>query len=304
MFEGGQDSGAPLSDLGGDFGERKSFFQKIFSKSETIIPIILIIILLVILVLAFSGWNYTNIPVIGTTLQDLFGAKKYSVLVIGKPRPDVMQHIISNYDFTNEYRFVLQREDAFANNPEGRLKPYDFIILDQSDSDTPMGMQKAIPYQLAEALKNYVASGKGLIIIGNSAHRLAGNPDAFGWKAIFGDIVPADCIETIDMISPCVTPTPVLGVLQNTEISNLFKGIDQIPSLTDRQMGKLGLDLTLYPVTHTGEEWFWIQDVRTNKPYPGIVAKRTLLGGKVVYISFEEWGQIPKVMHIIFEYVR
>ncbi len=305
MFEGNQDSvGAPLPDMGGDFGERKSFFQKIFSKSETIIPIVLIVILLLILVLAFSGWNYSSIPVIGSSLKSIFGAKQYNVLIIGKPVPIVMDNIIGNYDFTKTYRFQLATEDSFASNPESRLSPYDFIILDQSDADTPMGMQSAIPYQLAEALKNYVASGKSLIIVGNSGYRLAGNPDAFGYKAIFGNIVPIDCIENIDMISPCVNPQPITGILRNTMISNVLDGIDEIPALTDRQSGKPGLDLTVFPVNHNGEEWMYIKDIRSNKQYSGIIVNKSMLGGKVVYFSFKEWGWIPNVIHRIFEYVQ
>jgi hypothetical protein len=304
MFDGSQDAGAPLPDMGGDFGEKKSFFQKIFSKSETIIPVILIVILLLILVLAFSGWDYSSIPVIGGALQGVFGSKQYNVLVIGKPKPIVMDHILGSYDFTKKYRFQLATEDSFASNPEARLKPYDFIILDQSDADTPMGMQKAIPYQLGEALKNYVASGKSILIVGNSGHRLAGNPDAFGWKAIFGSIVPVDCIENIDMISPCVNPTPVTGIFRNTMISNIFEGIDEIPSLTDRQSGKPGLDMTVYPVNHNGEEWMYIKDIKTNKQFAGIIVNKSMLGGKVVYFSFEEWGQIPNVIHRVFEYIQ
>jgi hypothetical protein len=167
-----------------------------------------------------------------------------------------------------------------------------------------MGMQKAIPYQLAEALKNYVASGKSLIIVGNSGHREAENPDAFGWKAIFGSIVPVDCIENIDQISPCVNPTPITGMFRNTMISNKFEGIDEIPSLTDRQSGKPGLNLTIYPVNHNGEEWMYIKDIRTQKQYSGIVVNKSMLGGKVVYFSFEEWGLIPNVIHRVFEYVQ
>jgi len=304
MFEGSQDAGAPLPDMGGDFGEKKSFFQKIFSKSETIIPVVLIVILLLILVLAFSGWDYSSIPVVGGALQSVFGAKHYNVLVIGKPKPIVMDKIIGQDDFTKKYIFQLATEDSFTSNPEARLKPYDFIILDQSDADTPMGMQKAIPYQLAEALKNYIDSGKSLIIVGNSGHRLVDNPDASGWQSIFGKRVPVDCIENIDMISPCVNPIHITGIFRNTLISDKFYGIDQIPSLTDQQSGKPGLDLTLYPVNHNGEDWMYIKDIRTKKQYTGIIVNRSLFGGKVVYFSFEQWGLIPKVIHIIFEYVE
>lgn len=308
MFDG-QDAGAPLPDLGGDLGmgEKKSFFQRIFSKSETVIPIILIVILLLILVLAFSGWDYSNIPLVGGALKSVFGAKQYNVLIIGNPSPVSMDYIIGNPDFTKTYKFSLpMAEDSFTRNPEERLKTYDFIILDQSDSGTPYGLNKAIPYQLAEALKAYVAGGKSLIIVGNSAHRLAGNPDAYGWKAIFGDMVPGDCQANISMESPCETPLPVLGIFENTYVNNtLFEGIDQIPSQSDRLNGTPGLNVTLYPVNHNGQEWFSIKEVRNPAHnYPAIIVNKSMLGGKIVQITFGEWGLIPNVMHRVFEYVQ
>jgi len=307
MFDGSQDAGAgPLPDIGSDFGdEKKSFFQKIFSKSETAIPIILIVVLLLILVLAFSGWDYSSIPLVGGALQSIFGAKQYQVLIIGQPNPGVTDYILANPDFQKTYRFSQVSEEALDRNPESRLKPYDFIILDQSDSSTNLGLLKAIPYQLAEALKNYVASGNSLIIVGNSAHRVSGNADLYGWKAIFGDIVPADCLQTISLESPCETPVPLTGILQNTGVNtSLFEGIDEIPALSDRLSGKPGLNLTVYPVNHNGEEWFAVNDIRSGRTFSGIVVNKSMLGGKVIYISYPEWGQTPGVIQRLFEYAR
>ena len=306
MFEGNQDVGsAPLPDMGGDFGERKSIFQKIFSKSETAIPIILIVILLVILVLAFSGWDYSTIPVIGPGLQSIFGAKQYNVLVIGQPKPVTVNNIMGSPDFTKKYKFTYREEYLLDKYPENQLKPYDFIILDQSEASSKMGFVKAIPYQLSKALESSVASGKSLVIIGNSGHVVAGNPDTYGWQEIFGTMVPVDCIQNISLESPCEVPSPVVGILENSHISKVLYGIEQIPDLAYTAQGVPGLNLTTYNVNiASGEEWMWIKDIQTKKQYPGIVVNKGLLGGKVVYISFEEWGLIPGVIHRIFEYIQ
>lgn len=306
MFDGNnQDLGAPLPDMGGDFGEKKSFFQKIFSKSETIIPIVLIVILVVVLVLAFSGWNYSNIPLVGGALQSLFGAKTYQVLVIGDSHPIVDDLIYNNKDFLKYYHFTQRTEEALSVSPENQLRQFDFIILDQSDSVTQMGNLKAIPVQLVDALKDYVASGKSLVIVGNSAHRVMGSNDLYGWKAIFGDIAPVSCDETMSPISPCETLTPVTAVLYNTGSNSIFKGIDEIPSKYDQQTGYLGYPLSLYPVSYSGDEWYYIKDVKTGKAsIPGIVASKSMLGGKVIYISFQEWGYPTGVIKLLFEHIR
>jgi hypothetical protein len=289
-------------------GERKSFFQRIFSKSETIIPIVLIVILLLILVLAFSGWDYTSIPLVGGALKSVFGGKQYNVLVIGQPTPDVMKYVLNNDDFKKYYNFGLpQSEEAFTRNPENRLKNFDFIIIDQSDSGTQYGLTKSIPKQLADALKNYVASGKSLMIVGNSAHRVMGYPDLDGWQAIFGEIVPGSCLANISQESPCVMPLNVMGILQNrNETTTMFEGIDQVPSTSDVLSGKPGLEFTLYPISHNGTEWFSIKDARNlGRSYAGIISNKTMFGGKVVQITFQEWGYgLNGIMSQIFEYIR
>jgi hypothetical protein len=168
-------------------------------------------------------------------------------------------------------------------------------------------MLKAIPYQLAEALKAYVASGKTLIIVGNSGHRVMEYPDLFGWEAIFEGMAPGSCQANINMDSPCVQPLNVMGILQNTYTNtNMFKGIDEIPAKSDRLSGKPGLDFTIYPINHNGEEWFSIKDVRNlGRSYAGIIVNKSMLGGKVIQITFQEWGYgMNGVLQQLFEYAR
>lgn len=305
MFEGGDQSGmSPLPEY--DEGSGKSFFQRIFSKSETMIPIILIIILIVILALAFSGWDYTSIPIIGGTLQDLFGSKTYNVLVIGQPHPVTVQKILGGDDFKPTYKFSIRDEEALKYSPETVLSNYDFVILDQSDSSTKMGYDKTIPYKLAEALKNYVASGKSIIIVGNSAHSIAGSPDAYGWVAVFGDISPMDCTQNIGYQSPCEQPLMVHGILINTEANTkIFYGIDQVPSIAYQQQGSTGLDFTLYNVnTHNSYDLMYIKDTIKPASYPGISVNKSMLGGKVVYFSYEQLGYTPDLVKRVFKYIR
>lgn len=306
MFDNNQDSGAPLPEMSGDFGAKKSFFQKIFSKSETAIPIILIVILLIVLVFAFSGWDYSQVPLIGGTLQTLFGAKTYQVLIIGQPLPQTKDTIYGNRDFEKYYNFVPRTADELGESPETVLKHYDFVILDQSNSTTQMGALKAIPRQLAEALKSYVASGHSMIIVGNSAHLEAHFPDAYGWKRMFGDIVPVDCTENTSILSPCEegSARPIPAVIYTTGSNPLSSDTVKIPSQAFQLTGQPYLELTVYPVNQFGDEWAYIKDVRTKDTYTGIVAQGNILGGKVVYISYPEYYLTPDLMQRIFEYVR
>ena len=118
MFDGEQ--GASTSYSGGDFEPKRSFFQKIFSKSETAIPVVLIIILLVILVFAFSGWDYSSTPLIGGALKSVFGTKQYNVLVIGKPVP-ISYDMLNSPDFTKNISLYID-EEVLAMNPENHIK--------------------------------------------------------------------------------------------------------------------------------------------------------------------------------------
>lgn len=307
MFEGDPGAGVgPLPEYDDSGSGSNSFFHKIFSKSETMIPIVLIIILVVILALAFSGWDYSNMPVIGGALESIFGAKVTDVLVIGQPHPTTMQFVINSDDFKSKFKFRFMDELALEKHPENILKGYDFVLLDQSDSSTLLGQTKAVPYKLAEALKTYVASGNSLVIVGNSGHVVAKNPDSYGWVAVFGDMSPMDCLQNIGAESPCEVPLPVHAILVNAETNTkVFYGIDEVPDKAFQAQGVTGLDLTVYNTNlHNGVEWMYIKDVIQGKPYPGIVVNKSMLGGKVVYFAYEQLGMTPNLVMRVFDYIK
>jgi hypothetical protein len=300
MFDG--DQGASMPEVGGDFEPKKSFFQKIFSKSETAIPVVLIVILLVILVFAFSGWDYSSTPLIGGALKSLFGGKQYNVLVIGKPAP-ISLNMQSDPDFKKKYNFVYRDEETMQINPENYLSSYDFIILDQSDSATQMGMTGTIPYQLAQALIQYVKSGKSLMIVGNSGHVAQGYADSYGYQALFQGIVPVTCTKSLVYSNPCEQPAPKLIILQNTQQLNIFGEITQVPEQVFIDAGTPGVNVTHYDVAvSNGNEIFTLRDVRTGKYHTGIALNKSGLG-KVIYVSFPEYGQFPSIMQILFKYM-
>lgn len=300
MFDG--DQGASMPDVGGDFEPKKSFFQKIFSKSETAIPVVLIVILLLILVFAFSGWDYSSTPLVGGALKSLFGGKQYNVLVIGKPVP-ISLNMMNDPDFKKKYNFVFRDEERMQINPENYLKSYDFIILDQSDSGTQMGTTGTIPYQLAQALIQYVKSGKSLLIVGNSGHVAQGYHDSYGYQALFQGIAPITCDKSFVYSDPCEQAIPRTFILQNTQQLNIFGEINQIPDNVFIDSGTPGIILTHYDVAvSNGNELFTLKDVRTGKYHTGIAMSKSGLG-KVIYISFPEYGQLRSVMQILFKYM-
>ncbi len=300
MFDG--DQGASMPDVGGDFEPKKSFFQKIFSKSETAIPVVLIVILLIILVLAFSGWDYSSTPIIGGALKELFGVKQYNVLVIGKPS-QVSLNMLNKPDFRKKYTPIFRDEETMQMNPENYLKNYDFIILDQSDSGTQMGMSGSIPYQLAQALIQYVKSGKSLIIVGNSGHVAPDYQDGYGYQALFQGISPVTCDKSLVYSRPCEQSAVKLSILQNTQQLNIFGEINQVPEQVFIDAGTPGINLTHYDVAMSkGSELFTLRDVRTGKYHTGIAMSKSGLG-KVIYISFKEYGHFPSIMQILFKYL-
>ncbi len=307
MFEGNQDDVGAMPDLGAP--EKKNFFQKIFSKGETAIPIILVVVLLIVLVFAFGNTDYSNIPLIGGAIKSIAGEKMYSVLVVGQPDAIAMSSIYGNNDFTKKYRFVFKSENdgSLERYPENTLNQYDFIIIDQTESTTSEGQKRTLPYQFTKAITNYVKGGKSVMFVGNSGHLATNYDDAYGWKATYGNIVPMDCSASYNLTAPCeeYSKITITGVLENTHQSNVLDGIEQFPTVAQKEMGVPGISFSLFNVnlTNNSKEWMSIKDIRTNMSYPGILVSNSMLGGKVVYLSFQDYGRIPDIMQRLFTYL-
>jgi hypothetical protein len=267
----------------------KSWTHKIFSKAETIIPIILIILFLLFFAVSFMDVSANDIPLIGGFLGDIMGDDLTSVLVIGEPM-QVTQDMFSRSDFKQKYRFLYKSPENLDRNPYNTIKKYDIIILDQSESS-----HKAITDSLALAIQSYVKSGGSFIIVADSGYRKIGRPDAFGWIANFGDsIAPIDCQQNKDLTRPCENPIPIQGVIENTDPTNsALEGFTSIPAtLTDAS----SLSFTVYDVNPNGdaEEWATIQDIR-GKTYVGVVYKRAGFG-EVVYFNYNQVGTTPELL--------
>ena len=77
----------------------------------------------------------------------------------------------------------------------------------------------------------------------------------------------------------------------------MFGEIMQIPEQVYIDSGKPGITINHYDLAiSNGEELFSVRDIRTGKYHTGIALNKTTIGGKVVYVSFPEYGNLPTVM--------
>jgi len=277
-----------------------SWTHKIFSKAETIIPIILIILFLLFFAISFMGISTQDIPLIGGFLSDIIGVDKPEILVIGNPLPITQDVILNRADFKNDYRFSRPTDpQRLDRNPIDFIKKYDVVYIDQTDSAS-----KHIPAALADALKRYVNSyGGKVIIVGNSAIQITGRTDLMGWLAVFGSgLAPVDCqLDEIGTRS-CENPEMIRGVLRNMSYSNKYlEGFDQIPPSATLATA---LPLTVYNVDVLGDEWVSIDNLQLGGgTFTGVVVKSTITGGKVVYFNYDEVGIAPGLFDMILKYL-
>lgn len=274
-----------------------SWTHNIFSKAETIIPIILIVLFLLFFAISFMGVNANDIPLIGGFLSSILGNDKPDILIIGYPDP-ITEDLFNREDFKNLYRFSTPRDPSTLDrNPISTIKKYDVVIIDQSQSSS-----KSIPIALADALKSYVNSGGKLIIVADSAYRLTGRPDAYGWISVFGStLAPVDCQMNRDRTRACEYPILIRGVLEKVDFEN--KALEMVPEQIPATANDgSSLPFTVYDVDRLGDELMYIQDVAPGgKTYAGVVVK-SAWAGKVGYFNYNEIGMTPQVVDAILRH--
>jgi len=273
----------------------KGWTHKIFSKAETIIPIILIILFLLFFSISFLHVSPNDIPLIGTFLGQLLGEQKTEVLIIGQPLQITTDKIVNAEDYRQRYSFRVMDPQRLTRDPLKTLKNYSVVVLDQSDS-----ADKSIPKELALDLVTYVKTGGSLVIVADSGYRITGRPDAYGWVAVLKDAAPVSCDLERDNTRACEYPQLIHGVWFNENPTDeILLGIDQIPGSANLATG---LEFNVFDITPLGEEWATIKDIITGKTYPGIVYMR-YWAGKIVYFNYNQIGVTPEPVDRILTYL-
>ena len=248
---------------------------------EGLIPLILII---VIAAVAGSYLGLWNIPLVSQ-------AKPLQVLVIGEPSLQARAVMDEAKDLVN-YR--VRSAESLRASPREQLAQYDIVLLDQQGEEN-----HCIPRQVGEAVREFVLKGGKLITVMDSGICRSGSMEAIGWKAVMGDVVPADCAPSKSGQPSCVNPIVVRGEIWRQDYDHpIMQGIEVIPALQDQPL----LELVTFDVVPQGNEIAFIQNASTPEFYPAIVEKRLVLG-KSIYFNYDP-GATPVVMQKTFEYLR
>ncbi len=295
------DKAGPAPDLP-DFGPIESAPKRsIFSRVETVIPIILIVLFLLFFAISFLKVDPSSIPLIGGAVSYFYSPGQTQILIIGQPQQETLD-LLNRGDFAPKYRYTVMSTDRFVRTQLNLLKSYDIVILDQSEL-----ADKSIPDALTNDLRNYVEySGGSLIIVADSALWKSGRPqDSFGWVAVLGsDMAPVDCQVGFGNIRPCQNPEIISGRAVNIKTNlKTFEGIDVVPG-DGRSFPFTVYDVTPSTTNGRSDEWFIIQDSRPGgKSYTGIVSKRAGIG-KVVYFNYNNIWITPNLLDKVFQYMK
>jgi hypothetical protein len=293
MYDDNDSSGASLPPLSSG-GSGSSWRHKLFSKAETIIPIVLIVLFVLFFAVSFMDMNVSSIPVVGDWL-DNFGGKP-RMLIVGSPDTDT-KGMFASESFMNKYTFDYRNAEALGRRPDEVISKFDILIFDQTQD-----ISKKVPKALAEAAIDYVKSGGSVIVVGDSAIGITGREDILGLSGVFGsDVSPIDCSNNLSIVSPCEDIQYISGYMLNPSpgYNRVLDSIDQVPP----RMTDPPLQWSTYPINEIGDSIGWMYFLDTyNNNYPAIVYRKAgVLGGKFVYFNYHEIWQTKEIVDRVLE---
>lgn len=281
MYPESGSASAPM-DYGGDGGLK----SKLTYHLEGLIPLILIVIIVAFLGHKFGFWQ---IPFLG-------GTEPIQLLIIGTPSADLQIILDQDRDLVKYY---AKSASALNVSPKEQLAQYDIVMLYQANTSN-----KAVSRQLGEAIENYVGTGGKLITVMDSGiyrETGMGNPakDVVGWKASFGNTIPADCAPNENNVPSCTVQFNVRGVIYRQDFDHkIMQGISQVPAMPN----DTPLNLQTFDITPTGKVLAYIQDVVTPRYFPAIVEGQQLVG-KSIYFNYDP-GKTRGIFENTLEYLR
>ncbi len=285
MYPDDPGAALPPEPMGGGFGNKMNI------RLEGLIPLVLVVIIIIAIGARFDFWY---IPV----LSDILGGDDpMKLLIVGSPRGELVAYL---EEYSDIVRYRIVKPSTMQRNPAEILAQYDAVWLDQT-----MDNDKSVPQEFAEEMQNYVKSGGKFVIIKNSGIYIKTNqglaPDAVGWEAIFGDVVPVQCTPEATNIQSCVTPRNVRGVIFRQDWDNeIMKGIEFAPATHEVPP----YNLEVFDVTPVGNEIAYIETT-TGDYITGIVEKKGVFGGiigKVIYFNYEP-HKTPKILRNTLNYL-
>jgi len=277
------DGGADPAPVGGGMMPRFNL--------EGLIPLILLVI---IGVASLNYFGVIEIPFLPT------GNSHVQLLFIGEPSFEE-KVVLDNLGYFLTYR--IRDASTFGNSASEELQQYDIIILDQTRT------QKSVTVSLGEAVQKYVQKGGKLMVVLNSgvyqSVGLAGATavDAIGWKANFGDIVPAECVLGSDSVPVCEEgrEKTVVGRIYRQDYDHpIMRGVEIAPpmNLTPYTLKTLEIQ-----AAQGGKTIAYIKAENTPQSFPAIIEKKNFPLGDVIYFNYDP-GMTPNIFKDTIMYMK
>ncbi len=217
--------------------------------------------------------------------------KKTKILLIGSSSQEVIDILNENRE-TVEYD--MKTVEALENNAKEQIKPYNIIILDQSEQ-----AKKEITKNIGDSIFEFVKEGGNLIVVKDSGIRRPDTADIIGWKNTFGDLVPVNCDRMVNNNPTCTERILLRGKLYTENSKHpIMNGVDFYPVEAE-----LFASFETFDIDVTGTQIAYLKSSgQDGKSYPAIAEKKTLLG-KVVYFNYNP-GKTRGILENTIDYLK
>jgi hypothetical protein len=283
MYEEGGEAGGAAPALGG-VAKRINL--------EGLIPLILLVI---IGVASLNYFGVVDVPFLPK------GTTRVQVLIIGEPSLGE-KVVLDNMSYFLNYR--VRDAASFGNTSTEELQQYDIVMLDQSNS-----ADKSVSVGLGEAVQKYVTKGGKLIVVLNSGiYQSVGfqgytASDVIGWKATFGNIIPAECVPASDGVPSCRdgSEVPVVGrIWEQIYDHPIMQGIETAPPIGDAPLALRTLGIQAGEAAKTVA---YIKSENTPQTFPAILEKKNFPMGTVIYFNYDP-GMTPGILTNTINYLK
>src|SRR3989344_578125 len=237
---------------------------------ESSIPLILIIILAIFIAGNFGIINLGDIPFIGST----FGGQQIRVGVVGTPSTGLKSYLISSdAQFAKiKYAWNLRAESLRAT---GSLKLFDVIVLQG---------QPICDRTSRRIITGWVRGGGKLIVVGDACTRVNDDNSVLGWDigvGLLGEIMPVKIGGLTSQAEP----------IKYGCSSGTFTWAQFDSPIRSGAKDYLFSGRTIETIPYNGNIVAYIDCGSSGRgstaTTPAIVESSSLLGGKVIYFSYD-----------------
>ena len=281
-----------MYDEGGDAGAAPMGGAMSKFNLEGLIPLLLLVII------GVASLNYFGVIEVPYLPR---GSASKQVLFIGVPSTGE-RVVLDNLSYF--LRYNIRDATTFGNAASEELLQYDILILDQS-----LSADKSVTVGLGEAITKYVVKGGKLILVMNSGVQQSVGfggmtaVDAIGWKANFGNTMPAECVLNQTGKPSCEKGQEIssIGRIYRQDYDHpIMLGTEVSPALNEAPYAMT----TLAVQANEGAKTIaYIKAENTPQTYPAILEKKNFPLGNVIYFNYDP-GLTPSVFKNTIMYLK